>query len=239
MSLDSLRIYKSPYTKVRVGQEKDGGYVIAELDGYDLLLSCGIADDISFEVDFLTKHNIKCIGFDGTVDKLPCEHPNIEFVKKNISWMETKNTTNLHDIINQYNNIFLKMDIESFEFRWLYTLSLDQLNRFKQIVIEYHYPFTETVWYSHVDQPLPVPLKENLLEKIAETHYLVHIHPNNCCGTVRYKGVEVPSVFECTYIRKDLVTDVKFNTQPILHPLDKPNTPNPEIYLSGYPYTIN
>jgi hypothetical protein len=237
MALDALRIYESPYPKIRVGNEKDGGYVIADLDGYDLLLSCGIANDISFEVDFLKKHNIKCIGFDGTVDGLPEENPNIQFVKKNISWMETKDTTNLHNIINQYNNIFLKMDIETFEFRWLLSLQDELLANIKQIVIEFHFPFNEP-GFTHLDQPLPVELKLNALKTLTTTHVLVHLHPNNCCGTRVFNGVTVPNVFECTYIRKDLVSEMKLNTIPIPHPLDKPNTKNPEIYLSGYPFTV-
>jgi hypothetical protein len=40
--------------------------------------------------------------------------------------------------MNKYNNIFLKMDIEGAEYPWLLSLNNDQLNKFKQIVIEFH-----------------------------------------------------------------------------------------------------
>ena len=236
MTLDALKIYESPYTKIRLGNNGDGGYIIADIEDYDLLLSCGIADDISFEVDFLKKHNIKCVAFDGTINKLPEEHPNIQFVKKNISWMEINDTTNLHSIINQHNNIFLKMDIETFEFRWLLTLNDELLTKIKQLVIEFHFPFNEP-GFTTLDQPLPVNLKMDVLKKITNTHTLIHLHANNCCGTRIFNGITVPNVFECTYIRNDLVSEYKLNSQAIPHPLDKPNTNNPEIHLSGYPFT--
>ena len=51
--MDSLIIYQSPFTKFRVGKKFDGGYVIAFLPAkYDLIISGGISNDISFEDHF-------------------------------------------------------------------------------------------------------------------------------------------------------------------------------------------
>jgi hypothetical protein len=52
-----------------MGSKADGGYVIADIDGYDSLFACGIAGDITFEVDFIEKHPIPCHLFDGTIDE--------------------------------------------------------------------------------------------------------------------------------------------------------------------------
>lgn len=238
MALDSLIVYNSPFPKIRVGSHNDGGYIIVDELHYDLLLSCGIANDITFEKNFLQKYpNTKCVAFDGTIDALPEPHTSIEFVKKNIATYNSDITTNLHDIIDMNTNIFLKMDIETFEFRWLHTLSKEQLKKLSQIVIEFHFPFTEP-GFTHLDKPLEVPLKMKVFDILADTHYLIHLHANNCCGTTRYNNIVVPNVFECTYISKELVKDKpSYNQQPIPHPLDKPNTNNPEIHLSGYPFS--
>ena len=62
--MESLIVYKSKYNMIRVGSDNttkkmannfigDGGYVVADVSGYDILISAGIADDISFESAFL------------------------------------------------------------------------------------------------------------------------------------------------------------------------------------------
>ena len=47
----------APNKKERLGKDYDGGYVICDIPdiSYNLLLSCGISDDISFEEQFCDK----------------------------------------------------------------------------------------------------------------------------------------------------------------------------------------
>jgi hypothetical protein len=71
------------------------------------------------------------------------------------------------------------MDIETFEFRWVHTLTEEQMNKFKQIVIEFHFPFT-TNNFSNLDINMPVDYKMAVFEKFANTHKLIHFHANNC-----------------------------------------------------------
>lgn len=237
MALDSLIVYECPFPKVRVGSANDGGYIIADNQTYDAFLSCGIANDITFEKQFLSKHtNIECFAYDGTINSLPESVPRLNFIKKNINVDNTPSTTNLHDMIDKYSNIFLKMDIETFEFRWLLTLTEEKLKKFKQIVIEFHFPFNEP-GFTHLDIPTAVESKLETLNKLAKTHWLIHLHGNNCCGTTQFNNITVPNVFECTYIRKDLIDAPNYNTTPIPHPLDKPNVNNSDICLKGYPFT--
>ena len=104
-NLDYLIIYNSEYNKIRIGSLNDGGYVIADGLEYDLLLSCGISDDITFEDYFTNKYNVNCYAYDGTINNLPHYNNNkINFIKKNISKIESDITTNLLDIINLNNN---------------------------------------------------------------------------------------------------------------------------------------
>ena len=106
-----------------------------------------------------------CYAFDGTIQKYPNPGPRVHFTKKNISGVETEKTTNLHQLIDKHENIFLKMDIERGEYPWLQSLSKEQLQKFRQITIEFHRPFDKERW--------------ECLEKLADTHYLVHLHGNN------------------------------------------------------------
>jgi hypothetical protein len=55
--IDSLRVYKSPFPKSRLGKNGDGGYIINDIPHmkYSCLISGGISNDISFEEDFLQR----------------------------------------------------------------------------------------------------------------------------------------------------------------------------------------
>ena len=227
MNPSVLTVYKCPFPKIRLGKDFDGGYIIADLPNanYSLLLACGINDDISFEIDFLNKYpNANCYAYDGTINMLPPQQNNkIIFVKKNIGYENDDNTTNLNEIINANTGIMLKMDIEGAEIPWLKTLSNEQLDKFEQIVLEFHFPFTDK--------------EKNIFDKINKNHYLVHFHGNNCCGTRLHNDVIIPNVFECTYLHKKYFTSVpELNTDPIPGALDMKNMYHDEIYINHPPF---
>lgn len=315
---DFLRVYDIN-NKLRIGSNYDGGYIIIDnLCNYDVLLSCGIANDDTFEHYFVNKHNTKCFAFDGTINNIPREHPNINFIKTNIGI--TSNTTDMKYLINKYNNIFLKMDIEGSEYDWINNLSNIEINKFKQICIEFH---LDHECSNHIS----LSNKLKAIKRIADTHYCVHFHGNNWRSTTligekiinigtsenntkiikldkeypsntkitfdyksqfseqfsynidknklkitrtdkncgwehEYKcvinGIQIPKVFECTYIHKSLVKELALNSKPIPDLLlDTPNTgmwrpPTdefennrkankivPDIYLNTYPFVNN
>jgi hypothetical protein len=223
-----LTVYSSPLPKVRIGRDNDGGYIVADIPNvkYSILLAGGVANDISFEEDFLKRYDTKCIALDGTVTSTPAEHPKIQFVKKNIGYDNNDNMTNLHDIINENENIFVKMDIEGWEIPWIQSLSEEHMNKFEQIVMEFHHPFSFR----------EVPA----FDKLNKTHVLVHFHPNNCCGTRNHNGVDIPNVFECTYLHKKYFdSPPTLNKDPIPGPLDMMNvTYHEEIYLNHPPFVF-
>jgi len=228
-SIDFLTRYKTEYNKIRLGSEYDGGYIIADGLQYDMFISCGISTDITFENDFISKYNIDCIAFDGTINNLPSEsHNKIKFIKKNITKSITEITTNLSEYIENKNNLFLKMDIETNEFQWLESMNTDNINKFSQIVMEIHFPFTYSEsLFKTLSYPMPVEDKINLIKKLNETHYLIHLHPNSCCGTTSFNNIEVPNVIECTYLRKDLVANKDIDLSDIPNKaLDRPNRCN-------------
>jgi hypothetical protein len=234
MEPNSLTCYHSPFPKLRLGKDLDGGYIIADIPNikYNIMLSGGILNDITFEEDFINKYpNIECFAYDGTINSLPKKNSKIRFIKQLIGSGENltyKNkeyeTTNLHNIIDAYDNIFIKMDIEGGEIPWINSLSEKQINKFEQIVIEFHSPYTDKEKY--------------IFDKINKTHYLIHFHANNCCGTRIYKNVVMPNVFECTYVHKKHFLNLpKLNTDLIPSSLDMRNLKRKkEIFLNHPPF---
>ena len=175
-NIDSLKVYNINSPLTRIGKDGDGGYCVYLQDNYDILISGGISGDISFEEQFLKKYNIPCEAFDGSISKLPKNNNKISFNKLYIGDINNDNNTNLHDLIDKYNNIFLKMDIEGGEFPFFHSLNSNQMNRLKQIVLEIHFPTTPHRW--------------KILDKLAETHYLIHIHGNNFQKKISIKDIE-------------------------------------------------
>lgn len=228
MNPQVLTVYKSPFVKLRLGKDYDGGYIIADLPNikYTTIIAGGIASDISFEEDFINKYpDVNAFAFDGTIEKLPKENDKITFIKKNIGFDNDEQNTNIHDIIDANECIFVKMDIEGGEIPWIKSLSDEQMNKFEQIVMEFHEPFSES--------------EIEVFDKINKNHYLIHFHGNNCCGVRHHNGVNIPNVFECTYLHKKYFTDIpELNTDLIPGVLDMKNTWNEEIYIN-YPPFVN
>ena len=205
--------------KYRLGSNTDGGYVLAELaNGYDCYISCGISNEESFSRDFINKYQMdeyNSFGFDGTIDRYPYEYTNkISFIKKNIGGLNDDKHTNLSALLERFSNIFLKMDIEGGEYTWLLSIDESRLKKFKQIVIEFH-GITGDGWGCNYNG------KIQCLDKLANTHYLVHAHGNNYGSTVN----GIPDVIELTYVCKSyFASEPEFNTMPLPIPgIDFPN----------------
>jgi len=225
-----LTCYKPPFEKIRIGKDYDGGYVICDIPNinYELILGCGVSDDISFEEQFCDKYkNAPCYLYDGSIDSINLINKNMIFIKKNINNFNDENNTNLHDIINKYSNIFLKMDIEGYEIQWIKSLNDEQLNKINQIVIEFHFPFED--------------YKKDVFNKLNKYFILVHFHGNNCCGIKNHNGINIPNVFECTYLhRKFFNNNYELNTDPIPGILDMKNIiVNDEIFINYEPFVNN
>jgi len=218
--------------KTRYGCNNDGGYVIAELDEtYDCYISAGISNEESFSRDFINKHNMNNnYAFDGTIDEYPIQYTeNITFFKKNINSFNNVNNTNLSFLINNFNNIFLKMDIEGGEYSWLLQINETELSKFKQIVIEFH-GINNDEWGCSYEN------KIKCLEKLSSTHYIVHAHGNNFGLTQN----NIPDVIELTYVNKNYFkTPPELNKQPLpIKNLDFPNYCVIEDFnLNFYPFT--
>lgn len=225
IELSALTVFECPFPILRLGKMYDGGYVIADIPNiiYKTFLTGGIDGDSSFEEAFINKYpDVKCFAFDGTINHMPLENSSITFIKKNIGAENNDTVTNLHEYINNNSSIFVKMDIEGGEIPWINSLSEDQVNKFEQIVIEFHFPYTES--------------EIEVFKKINKNHVLIHFHGNNGAELRIHKGVVVPDVFECTYVHKKYFQSrLKLNTTPIPSFIDMENCPPRGDHILNYP----
>ena len=97
-------------------------------------------------------------------------------------------------------NALVKIDIEGYEWPWLAGLTASR--HIAQFVIELHSPHLRRRYWK-------------ALARLAETHYLIHAHGNNCDGLVDVDGVRIPGTIECTWVRKDLDPDLPKSRAPI------------------------
>lgn len=197
-----LKVYDiNVSNKFRLGANGDGGYVIGKLNGgYDCYISAGVSDEESFSRDFIKMYNLtnqNSFAFDGTITNYPYQFTkNITFYKVNISPIKDDNNANLSYFMNNFNNIFLKMDIEGAEFDWLLSLTDDNLSKFKQIAIELH-DLNGDGFGCTKDKKL------SCLQKLSKTHYIIHAHANNYNKIIN----NIPDVIELTYVRKVCFTN--------------------------------
>jgi hypothetical protein len=205
--------------KIRLGVNRDGGYVLGDLnENYDCYISAGISNEESFSSDFINKYGMtssNSFGFDGTMKDYPYRYTkNISFVKKNINSFNDDNNTNLLFLTNKFNNIFLKMDIDGAEYPWLQFIANEDLNKFKQIVIEFHGITDDGFGFKNNDKLL-------CLEKLTNTHYLIHAHGNNYGPVVN----KMPDLIELTYVNKKYFNSApQLNSRPLpIIGLDYPN----------------
>ena len=218
----------------------NGGGEAAGEAVYDCYISAGVSNEESFTRDFIARfgggggvgvgggvgggggcdlNETNCFAFDGTIEAYPVQYTDkITFFKKNIGGVaeDTDSETNLLFLLNTYSRVFMKMDIEGGEYPWLLRMSLDDLRKIKQLVIEFH-GITGDGWECSYED------KVRCLAKLAETHYIVHAHGNNHSHTLH----KIPDVIELTCILKSCWSEGEapvLNTTPLpIAGLDFPN----------------
>lgn len=197
---------KTPIDKqfIRYGRDNDGGYVmIDDVTNNDSLVSMGIFDDVSFEQD-LSKYVEEIHLYDYSIDELPDAVENSIFFKEMIG----SQSHHVFDRVKTGKDIILKIDIEGSEWDFFRSLSENQMNKIRQILVEIHWmiPGGEL---GVKDCPVDV------IQKINKTHQLVAIHPNNNCGTVTVnKKLIVPQVMELTFLRKKSYSFANYPSNP-------------------------
>ena len=203
------------FEKIRIGVPGDGGYVIADLPFSDGLFSYGSDDNIRFERAYHEKYNAPCWVYDHTINGITDKPDYITFFKQGVG---PEKTDVLDTIDNQVgdrecSNLFAQIDIEGYE--WFVFTGSKKLKQFAQVIVEYH-----------MSPQIHPKLILETLDYMNEHFICVHIHGNNCPLQPWY-DINLPRVFECTYVRKDLVTEWSPDLVPYPLPnLDFPNSPD-------------
>jgi hypothetical protein len=212
---------------VRFGPKGDGGYLIPnDLAGIHACFSLGVGPVSGFEKD-CANLGMKVFLADGSVEGPAEEHELFYFVKKFIGGTPRDGFMTLDDwvvasIDDKASDLMMQIDIEGHEYEVFLAASEGLMQRFRIIVAEFH----------GLDRLLSVGSKEivHVFNKILRTHSCVHIHPNNCYGSLQHDGISIPRIMEFTFLRHDRINQLSYHTS-FPHPLDCDNTPNSPLIL--------
>lgn len=190
---------------IRIGRMGDGGYIMIDnfSKGGAVAYSFGISTEVSWDAD-MAKRGYDVFMYDMTIDKLPYENEKFHFFKEGIGGV--KDETKLLDTLDNFiarnghknnSDMILKMDVEGAEWNFLETVSSETLNKFDQIVFEFH-DLTVPKTSAEMERTI------NLIDKINATHTLVHLHGNNYRQFINVEDIGViPDVLELSYLRTE------------------------------------
>lgn len=226
-----LHPYRFENDLIRVGPNKDGGYLIPnDLEGIHACFSPGVGDCSEFEL-WCFNRGIEIFLADGSIDHPPLENSsvNYNFLKKYLGSRDDSKSISLNtwvqsNVSQEEHDLLLQMDIEGAEYDCLINTPESMLNRFRIMVIEFH--DLDRLWETTFFNDAKV-----VFEKILKNHKCVHIHPNNHIKIESKNHIDIPPVTEFTFIRKDRIKSDVFATK-FPHRLDFDNAPSqPTIKL--------
>lgn len=204
--------------KVRIGRKADGGYIfLDDFKNIKIAYSFGISKEISFEKELADK-NIDVFMYDHLINFLPFENSRFHWKKIGLEGINTNNTNlkTLPELLkenghSEENNMILKLDIESHEWKVFLNLPLNILNKFKYIVGEFHFYKRKKFYYY------------NILKKIQITHKIFHLHCNNCGRIIDLEGYKICNLLEISFVQKNSYKFTKSNNKFPIKGLDFKN----------------
>lgn len=226
--LRKLKPVYSGKALIRLGPHGDSGYLVPDdLEGISACFSPGVGKLSGFEKD-CADLGMQVFLADKSVAQPPEKHSRFRFENKFIGASNGKNHITLDQwvlasVAVSERELILQMDIEGGEYEVFLNASNDLLKRFRIIVVEFH--ALNELWNKAF-----FDLAATVFDKLLQTHTCVHNHPNNCCGSIKLKGIEIPLISELTFLRNDRLTENTF-VQQFPNPLDVDNTENPFLAL--------
>lgn len=226
--INALRPVATDKKMIRLGPKGDGGYLVPDdLRGIDACFSPGVDRISGFEKD-CANMGMRVFLADGSVDDAAEYHELFNFTKKNVGITSNEDFMTIDDWVaaslpGSQGDLMLQIDVEGYEYEIFMGMSPDLMKRLRIIVAEFH--GLNELWNKPFFQ-----LVSRVFEKVLQTHTCVHIHPNNCCGSVKKKGIEIPLIMEFTFLGNDRVNNVS-SAGVFPHPLDCDNTENPTLPL--------
>lgn len=225
--IERLYPLQTQFDLIRLGPNKDGGYLVPDcLNDIEACFSPGVAKVSGFELDCL-ELGMKVFMADKSVEKPEWNIPKnqYDFKQKFIGCTDNEDFMTMDSWFQSTGllsnaELLLQMDIEGGEYNAIINMSDALMSRFKIMVIEFHR--LKHLWNKGFYE-----IAETVFKKILQTHICVHIHPNNFksrkIAVLSQFGVEIPTVLEMSFIRKDIAEVKNYQTQ-FPHPLDFANT---------------
>lgn len=207
---------------VRIGPAGDGGYLLPDdLDGIAACVSPGVSTECGFDLA-IAERGIDVYMADASVSGPPTSHPRFHFEPLFLAAVTGPGTVTLADYCARIpaggGDLVLQMDIEYAEYPVLLSTPREVMERFRVMVIELH-------GLDNLFQSFGFGVMKAFFDKLLETHEVVHLHPNNCCGVATMGGVAVPRVMEMTLYRRDRGVSPADPGRAWPHPLDGDNVP--------------
>jgi hypothetical protein len=225
-----LQPYKTNIPLIRAGGKHDGGYLVPDdLSDLNAVYSPGVAESSEFESFFLSQ-GLRCYLADNSVTAPPIQDKNISFERKHLGLWESEKEMSLEYWVRSNtpnaSERLLQMDIEGSEWAVLAHAPDNILKQFRIVIVEFHD-------IQRVFNEAGLALATQVFEKMLRFFEVVHVHPNNGGGYIKFRGKQIPRVIEVTFIRKDRVTVRELITK-FPHILDRPNLPLlPDTRLSS------
>ena len=216
--------FESERRLVRIGPKGDGGYLLPDdLDGIAACLSPGVSTESGFDFA-IAERGIDVFMADASVDGPMVSHPRFHFEKKYLGPVSEGNFVTIQEFCQSIPavagglDLLMQMDIEGAEYPVLLSMDRALMSRFRIIVLELH-------GLDSMVHEFGFSLIKAAVEKLLADHSVVHLHPNNCCGSVISQGIEIPRVMEVTLYRKDRSTFTRSKAAVYPHVLDADNLP--------------
>jgi len=207
--LKTLRLCAPCKAYERIGEDHDGGYVTC-MDGLDKGLvgaySYGINGFDGWGMAMASRYHLPLNEYDCTNNKQPvvCQGCDVHFHGECILNNKGPQKANFKTLTQQLadsgnakakdSSLLLKIDVEAAEWKVFAEEPVENIKKFRQIVVEYH-------WLSEEHQH---PLYLQAVKKIEQAGLVAtHLHGNNYGGGLQYFGeYSIPNVLEVTYIQK-------------------------------------
>lgn len=203
--LDELVLFQAEIPFIRLGENRDGGYIICDIPAV-FLYSFGVGNSYLFEQNFTYRYGCeKTFLYDHTVS-LEISDQKLKLEKTGIDHFKHDNLDTLENLVKKNGHtgrtdLCLKIDVEGYEWLPLLFVPEEILCQFTQIVIELHW--LDTDFCATIEQ------KTKVLKRINKFFYLVHVHGVNCQEPKIVNGMKVHPVIEATFVRKNF-----FKTEP-------------------------
>ena len=213
---------------IRIGSEMDGGYLVPnDLEGIEYCFSPGVSTVSDFESQLADMH-IRSFLADYSVDAPPVQRPEFVFDKKYLGAADCGPFMTLQTWKDKYlgdyqGSLILQMDIEGSEIEVILNISDELLDQFRILVVEFHA-------MNRLLDPFGFRIFSSCFEKLLSKFYVVHIHPNNCGGSVVKGDFEFPRLMEFTFLNKKRARALKSQTS-FPHKLDRQNAPGKPMVL--------